>query len=235
MGYESVAPLSTVQYCLAISGPRSVMGSGRVLAVINLKSRLLDLANMKYISMPFRYDDPDPRFRKVETRGPLTIYENTAALPRAWLVSRAVPVGTPDQAAQVLHSPDFDPRTTVVLEEKEIPRTADGGGAVTWKVRETDRLELTADAKADSLLVLSDTHYPGWEATVDGVPAPVLRANLAFRAVAVPAGTHQVAMRFRPASVRYGLIGTSLSIAAVLGLYGWKRFKSRKAGGILPT
>jgi hypothetical protein len=58
MGYESIAPLSTVQYCLAISGPRSVMGSGRVLAVINLKSRLLDIANMKYVAMPFLYDDP---------------------------------------------------------------------------------------------------------------------------------------------------------------------------------
>ena len=190
---------------------------------------------MKYVAMPFLYDDPDPRFRKVETRGPLTIYENTAALPRAWLVSSVIMVDDPGRTAQVLQSPEFDPRTTAVVAGKFFPRTGDGGGAVTWKVRGTDRIELTVDAKADSLLVLSDTHYPGWEATVDGVPAPVLRANLAFRAVSVPSGTHQVVMRFRPSSARYGILGTALSIAAVLGLYGWKRFKSPKGGGILPT
>ncbi|MBI3856020.1 MAG: YfhO family protein, partial [Planctomycetes bacterium] len=216
MGYESIAPLSTVQYCIATSGPRSVVGSGRVLVVANLDSRLLDVANMKYLYWPFSLE-LEPRYRKKETRGPLTLYENPTALPRAFLVSRAV-LANESEAARLLQSADHDPRTTVVLlDTPQLPRTGEGGGAVAWIARASDRFELKVEAKADSILVVSDTFYPGWEAEVDGKEAPILRANLAFRAVAVPAGTHSVTMRFRPSSARNGLIVTALTIIGVLG------------------
>lgn len=233
MGYESIAPLSTVQYCIAISGRRAIMGSGRVLAVINMKSRLLDLANMKYVFMPFIYT-PEPRFKPAGTWGPLSVYENTAALPRAFLVSKAIPVADDAEAARFLQSETFDPRTSVILETRELPRLGEGGGTVTWTSRESDRLELSVDAKADSLLVVSDTHYPGWEATIDGAPAAILKADLAFRAVAVPAGKHQVAMQFRPSSARNGLILSGLSIVAILVFCGWRKNRpSPGDGGIL--
>ena len=63
---------------------------------------------------------------------------------------------------------------------------------------------------------MSDTDYPGWEADVDGTATPILRANLAFRAVAVPAGSHRVTMTFRPSSARNGLILSGLSAVAIL-------------------
>ena len=64
-------------------------------------------------------------------------------------------------------------------------------------------------------VVLLDNWYPGWEAWVDGGNGPrrvpVLRANYAFRAVALPPGNHQIHFRYRPPSFRIGLW---LSIAA---------------------
>ena len=235
MGYEAIAPQPVVDYCLAINGGKGVMGSGRVLAVLNPGSRLLDLANMKYFFMPWPYD-PGPRFRKVGVWGPMTVYENTAALPRAYLVGRALQAATEKDAYAALLSEDFNPRTTVVLLSNELPRTAEGGGTVAWVSRQSDRLELEVEAKADSILVLSDTDYPGWEAELDGAATPILRANLAFRAVAVPAGTHRVTMRFRPASARNGLLLSGLSTIGVLAFCGRrKRSISERKLDILPV
>jgi uncharacterized membrane protein YfhO len=59
--------------------------------------------------------------------------------------------------------------------------------------------------------VVADTYDPGWKATVDGRDAPLLRANLAFRAVPVDAGRHTVEMRYRPAAVVIGLAISGLT------------------------
>jgi uncharacterized membrane protein YfhO len=65
---------------------------------------------------------------------------------------------------------------------------------------------------APGYLVLADTWYPGWRATVDGAPTEVLRANHAFRAVRLEAGEHVVDMVYRPTSV---LVGGAVSLAAL--------------------
>lgn len=56
-------------------------------------------------------------------------------------------------------------------------------------------------ASKAGILVLHDIHYPGWEAIVDGERKPILRANLLFRGVEVPAGRHRVEFHFRPISL----------------------------------
>jgi uncharacterized membrane protein YfhO len=66
-------------------------------------------------------------------------------------------------------------------------------------------------------LVLTDTHYPGWQATVDGAPAEILVANHAFRAVVLGAGQHIVEFIYRPLSFR---LGAWLTLAATLLLVG---------------
>ena len=73
-------------------------------------------------------------------------------------------------------------------------------------------VRVTADLSAAGILVLADTDYPGWQASVDGKPASILRANGFFRGVALTAGRHQVEFVFRPKSV---LVGGLLSLIAL--------------------
>ena len=71
-----------------------------------------------------------------------------------------------------------------------------------------NNVTVTVDAAQPGLLVLHDMYYPGWVARVDGTPTPIVRANLLFRGVEVPAGHHTVEFSFQPFSL------TNLAAAA---------------------
>jgi hypothetical protein len=73
-----------------------------------------------------------------------------------------------------------------------------------------------------SLLVL-DTYYPGWGATVDGQRAEVRSVNAVFRAVDIPAGEHEVVMAYRPMSLRFGAGLTFASLVVVAALWFFPR------------
>ena len=84
-----------------------------------------------------------------------------------------------------------------------------------------ERVVVETDAAMPSYLVLSDTFDPGWSATVDGRPAPIRPAYLAFRAVFLPAGKHTVEFRYRPAGFALGAVLSSCGL--LLSLILWLR------------
>jgi hypothetical protein len=93
------------------------------------------------------------------------------------------------------------------------------GGQVEIIAYEETLVKARVNARAPAYLVLKDAFYPGWEATVNGRPTPINRANLLFRAVAVPAGESAVVFRFAPALWRIALyIGIALWIIAAIVL-----------------
>ncbi len=59
-----------------------------------------------------------------------------------------------------------------------------------------NRLLVDVEATGDALLVIGELFLPGWRATVDGTPAPLIRADAIFRGVRVPGGRHQVELRY---------------------------------------
>jgi len=83
-------------------------------------------------------------------------------------------------------------------------------------------------------LVLSDTFYPGWRASVDGQPASLYRANYAFRAVPVPAGVHTVRMVFRPISWFVGLSLSGLTLLGLIGFVGVRRYQRKHISATKP-
>jgi hypothetical protein len=96
----------------------------------------------------------------------------------------------------------------------------------TLEGRTFSSLRFTVDAPAAGYLVVNEAWFPGWYATVDERPAPVLRGNVIMQAVEIPAGQHAVALRFRPGYVLYPLALALLAWAATLG---WVLRAARRA------
>jgi Bacterial membrane protein YfhO len=142
---------------------------------------------------------------------PIRVFAVPDPLPRAYVVS-GVRVADGEAAEQTLVAAAFDPRREVVLPEGA-PAPPGTPGTARMLEHRADRVRLAVDAPAPGYLVLADTYAAAWKATVDDRPAPVLRANVAFRAVPVPAGRHDVEMRYRPGSVTAGLVLSALGLA----------------------
>ena len=93
------------------------------------------------------------------------------------------------------------------------------GGDVEIIAYEETLVTIRVNSRAPAYLLLKDAFYPGWEATVNGAPTPIYRANLLFRAVAAPAGDSTVVFRFEPTLWRAALyIGIALWIIAAIAL-----------------
>jgi hypothetical protein len=217
-GFEAIMPEAYARYVQAAGG--DLAPGGRLSSFGRLGTRLVDALNLKYAFLPVGAVVP-PHFRRIEGEfGTIRLYENPAALPRAWLVGRALRATSEEDAETRLKAPGFDPGSSVILETGDpLPETpAPPTGTVRWKSRTSDHLELGVSGASGSFLVLSENDYPGWEATLDGAPVPILRADVTFRAVAVPAGDHAVSFRFRPDSARSGVIGSLAFLLLGVGL-----------------
>jgi hypothetical protein len=128
------------------------------------------------------------------------VYENPRALPRVML---ATEWRKADFEAMIRDGgwPDVDPRRTVLLENAPatVPNAVAGGTAHILRYQNTD-IEIEADAPGGGFVVLNDVWHPWWRASVDDKPAEILKANVLFRAVAVPPGRHVVRFTFHPFS-----------------------------------
>ena len=113
-------------------------------------------------------------------------------------------------------TPGLPPKT----EEADLPLSP-----ATISTYESERVVIETDAPVPAWLVLSDSYYPGWQATLDGVAVPIHRANFLVRAVRAPAGRHQVVFSYRPPLLRAGMIASALAwlLAAGLVVFGRAR------------
>jgi hypothetical protein len=149
------------------------------------------------------------------------LYENPDYLPRAFVVYHAVPLAERPGVLRQLKATDF--RREVLLEGAAATATDRPSASVEAcpaVVREylPNRVVLEAHAELAGYLVLTDMWFPGWTCTVDGQPTPLYRANYLFRAVAVPAGKHEVVFTFLPDSYCWGRLVSLLALAVFLPL-----------------
>jgi hypothetical protein len=197
-----------------LQNPLEGVGSEALSPAAVLTSPVLDLLGVRYVMLPpgagplgphltLAYDGPDAR-----------VFVDARALPRAFLAFRAR-CADDATALRLLRERALDPRHEVVLAGCASPPAGGLPGQASAEILEHEpaRVRLAVVTDAPGWLVLTDTWFPGWRARLDGRDTTLWRADHAFRAVQVPAGRHEIEMRFEPGSLR---LGGALSLLAGL-------------------
>ncbi len=172
------------------------------------RSTMADLLGLRYIAIDRPIEKLDTKLKPgdltlVGTTRNALIYENPRALPRVLFAFDWQPANF-EQMEKDGRWPSFDPRRTVLLRGKPVtsvlqPRPVSLPEASTaLDVYQNTEVQVTVNAPRAGFLVLNDVWHPWWFGTVDGKPADILRANVLFRAIQVPAGRHVVRFEFRP-------------------------------------
>lgn len=209
------------------------------LQTLAAEDRALDIFASRYLVLPqllLERWSPPVHFRRTkefELATTSAVFENTRALPRAWLVYDALVLSDDDAILAIKTSQlppsaggrTFRPEQQAIVSEP-LPNPL---GPVDTSAR-VDIVEFEGEALQDgalrlqvktstpALLVLSDVYYPGWTATIGDAPHTVVRTNHALRGVVVPAGDHSVKLRFEPRSraLGRGLTGAALAVVVAL-------------------
>lgn len=195
----------------------------------------LDVLGTKYLVIEqtrnlsdayFGTDQFSARFEKVYDDGAVTVHKSRDAYPRFGLYYSARVVGSDAEALDLLERHDLDLTKTVIVEEDVgLPAQAGlsgtaGNGTVKLINSTVNTLAFDVTSSQPGLLYLSDSFYPGWHATVDGVETKIYRANYDFRAVRVPAGLSKVIFWYEPTGFRWW-IGISAASAVALLVLGF--------------
>ena len=161
------------------------------------------------------------------SRPPARLYQVRAVVPRLRFVARARPLHRDADLAAALSDPAYDPGGAVLLDDAAGGALADGDeggvsaadGEAVITQETPERITMRVSTTGPGYAVLADAYAPGWRATLDDRPVPILRADGLFRAVALPAGEHTVEMEYRPADVVAGL-GLGLLGVLLVTVYG---------------
>ena len=161
----------------------------------------LGMMNVKYILTD--KDLKNKSLKKVYSEDGIMIYENAFFMPRYWLVSRAEVIENREELFNVVQGPKFDPKVKAYIEEdlqKYYGRYDEGNRDKIEVISErTGEIVLNVTCSGRRLLVLSQTHYPGWLAVMEnGEKTPLLRVNYLISGVPLSRGNHVIRVYYRP-------------------------------------
>jgi len=148
----------------------------------------------------------------LDTTAPLKVFRNREAMPRYFLVSKIKHAGSSSEAEALLKA--ADPRREAIVEGSPAmaETRADDWTPVGVISYRPDRVELRTIASGPAYLVAAESWAPGWEARIDGRPAPIYPTNLAFQGLPVPPGAHTITLEYVP---------TASYAAAVVSAVAW--------------
>lgn len=152
---------------------------------------VLNMLNTRYFIFPLQGGQTMPM-------------QNPYTMGNAWFVDEVQYVNNANEEIDALHH--INPAKVAVIDKKfseQVKQTAapDSMSSIKLTAYEPNGLKYEVDSKTGGTVVFSEIYYPGWQAYIDGVEAPLGRAHYILRAMNVPAGKHVVEFKFDPKSL----------------------------------
>jgi len=154
------------------------------------------------------------------------VYENIDAFPKSFLIYEYEIADSYIEAQEKIKNLNFDLSKKIIL-EKELPfeqaqsLNLEGMEENILKITQydADKISISTQTTSASLLVVTDTHYPGWKAFVDGEETPIYRTNGLVRSIFLPSGTHNVEFSYFPESFSTGLVISTITAISLLVIF----------------
>lgn len=190
--------------------------------------QVLNMLNTKYVIMP-------------DQQGQLTYQRNPGAKGNAWFVSQIKWAANADEEMNILNSLQVDDTAVVDARFKagleNYTFSKDSAANIKLTKYGLNELQYQSHNSQNGFAVFSEVYYPkGWNVYIDNKPGEIVRANYVLRAVKIPAGDHQITLRFEPRSYYVGnLVSRYSSILMLLLFFGalgteiWKKFRKEPA------
>lgn len=151
--------------------------------------------------------------------GGVKVFENPTVYPRVWSVHAAASLPARADLLQTFHNPAFDPRQTALLNAPApsgIGECGSDNDEVRMPVHQPSYVKIDARLDCRGIVILTDSSFPGWRATIDGKSTPILEAYGSVRGVVVEAGDHTIEMRYRPGSALAGALLTACAACVTM-------------------
>lgn len=186
----------------------------------NLKYAL-DFTGVSFVAGPkdfnpsyfyFNTTDFAPSFDKILSVSNSDLYINKDALPRFGLYYD-YQVADSEKQLKILKDRSIDFRNKLLLEEELPIKLEFGTGSAKLLSNTINTQKFSIETDKPALFYISDTHFPGWSAEVNGKPTKIYRTNYNFRAALVPQGRSTIEFSYLPT---HFVLGVKISIAALL-------------------
>jgi hypothetical protein len=187
------------------------------------------LLNVKYLLLPNPAALNPKLFELVYSNG-LAIYRYNACEDRALAVFD-YQVREPASILAEVRSGKFDPQRVLLLEKEPVIAVDKAASVMSLEsnvsVRitsyEPDKVGIEASLPRPGFLLLLDTYFPGWTASVNGQPTRIYQADYNFRAVSLPAGKSTICFSYQPISLRTGVALSITTLLALGAVWFWSR------------
>jgi hypothetical protein len=194
---------------------------------LELGKRFLDVSGVRYVITAYELTDKDFSLLQSIEAGAKTsrLYEYMSYPGRFILYGRIHTVKDDKEMKEKLLDRSIDLRQELVILSKDSIALNEENvkGEVRLLSYNANKAFFECETQSDSFLYVSDAYYPGWKAYLDGKEARIYRANLAFRAIYIPRGTHTVLFVYRPLSFYIGFCLTVFGLLASLFLLTRRR------------
>ncbi len=225
-GYASLFELFSIdgQEVLRINNHDKMLKMIKNSPSLENAKRFFDITDVRYLISSYKITDND---FEIVNEMPVNeknayIYKYLGSPGRFLMFNKVICVNDSKAAEEKLIDNSVDLRSEIILIDKEKEKVKLEGEGLAGTARllsyRANKVFIECNAKTDAFLYVSDTHYPGWRAYIDGKRTEIYRANLAFRAVKIPAGTHRVEFRYIPLSFYIGFVVTIFGVLLCIWL-----------------